>query len=258
MKGRIKNGHRIVAEELTSAFILPDITIHGASQGNEHQVLSASARRVLDNLAQHDSHNCTVCSRVASFATENATINIDTKKTLRIEKPVPVSDRMPAAGPYEDEPTMRPATTPGLALATVMKALQDELAHLKMEHAQYMSAYNKHDMSLGRRRRKGIKTKIDSILKAIDNKADQIYALYDVLEGQKQSGQQMSEQDVEITLQNIGVDVNALWQNQTSGGNDSSEDGDSDEGSDLDLPWEGIEDTTGTESGKGRRQSWHM
>jgi hypothetical protein len=258
INSRIKARHRIVGEEMTSAFILPDITIHGASHGTDHPALSAGARRVLDNLAQHDGHNCTVCSRVASFETENATINIDTKKIIRIEKPVPVSDRMPVSGPYEDEPTIRPATAPGLALASVMKALQDELAHLKMELAQYQSAYNKHDMSLGLRKRKTIKARIESLLKAIDNKADQIYALYDVLEGQKQSGQQMSEQDVEITLQSIGVDVDALKQHQTLGGNNDSEDDDSEEGSDLDLPWEGIEDTTGTGSGKGRRQSWHM
>lgn len=258
INSRIKTRQRIIAEELTSAFILPDITIHGASHGKEHPALSANARRVLDNLAQHDGHNCTVCSRVASFETENATINIDTKKTIRIEKPIPVSDRMPVAGPYDDEPTIRPATAPGLALAAVLKALQDEFAHLKMEHARYQASYNKHDVSLGMRKRKTTKAKIESLLKAMDNKADQVYALYDVLEGQKQSGQQMSEQDIEITLQNIGVDVDALKQNQTSGGDNNSEDGDSEEGSDLDLPWEGIEDTTGMESGKGRRQSWHM
>lgn len=248
----------IVAEEMTSAFILPDITIHRTSHGAEHKALSASARKVLDNLAQHDGHNCTVCSRVASFETENASIKIDTKKTIRIEKPVPVSDRMPVAGPYEDEPTMRPLTSPGLALATVMKGLQDELAHLKMELAQYQSMYNKYDVSLGMRKRKAIKAKIENLLKAIDTKADQIYGLYDVLEGQKQSGQELSEEDVEITLQSIGVDVHALKQNKTYRRDNQSEDSDSGDDSELDLPWEGIEDTTGTESVKERRQSWRL
>jgi Centrosome microtubule-binding domain of Cep57 len=258
VRGRTSSRRHIVAEEMTSAFILPDITIHGNSYGTEHKALSAGARKVLDNLAQHDGHNCTVCSRVASFETENASIKIDTKKTIRIEKPIPVSDRMPVAGPYEDEPTMRPLTSPGLALATVMKGLQDELAHLKMELAQYQSMYNKYDMSLGMRKRKAIKTKIENLLKAIDTKADQIYGLYDVLEGQKQSGQQLSEEDVEITLQSIGVDVDALKQNKTQDGDDHSESGDSGDDSELDLPWEGIEDTTGTESVKERRQSWRL
>lgn len=258
MDKRINSRRRIVAEGLTSAFILPDITIHSTSHATEHPALSVGARRVLDNLAQHDGHNCTVCSRVASFDIQNATINIDTKKTVRIEKPVPVSDRMPVAGPYEDEPTMRPSTTPGLALATVMKGVQDELAHLKMELAQYQAMYNKHDMSLGMRKRKSLKVKIENLLKAIDTKADQIYALFDVLEGQKQSGQELSEQEVEVTLQSIGVDVGAFKKKGMPVGDDHNSDNDSEEDSELDLPWEGIEDTTGTESGNGRRQSWHV
>jgi len=257
VRGRTSSRRHIVAEEMTSAFILPDITIHGNSYGAEHKALSAGARKVLDNLAQHDGHNCTVCSRVASFETENASTRIDTKKTIRIEKPIPVSDRIIVAGPYEDEPTMRPSKSPGLALATVMKGLQDELAHLKMELAQYQSMYNKYDMSLGMRKRKAIKTKIENLLKAIDTKADQIYGLYDVLEGQKQSGQQLSEEDVEITLQSIGIDVDVLKQ-KTQGGDDHSDSDDSGDDSELDLPWEGIEDTTGTESVKERRQSWRL
>lgn len=258
VRGRTKSRNHVVVEEMTSAFILPDITIHGNFHGAEHKALSASARKVLDNLCQHDGHNCTVCSRVASFETENASTKIDTKKSIRIEKPVPVSDRMPVTGPYEDEPTMRPLVSSGLALATVMKGLQDELAHLKMQLTQYQSMYNKHDMSLGMRKRKAIKAKIENLLKAIDAKADQIYGLYDVLEGQKQSGQELSEEEVEITLQTIGVDVDALKENITRDGDNLSEDGESGDDSELDLPWEGIEDTTGTESVKERRQSWRL
>jgi chromosome segregation ATPase len=139
-----------------------------------------------------------------------------------------------------------------------MKGLQDELAHLKMQLTQYQSMYNKHDMSLGMRKRKAIKAKIENLLKAIDTKADQIYGLYDVLEGQKQSGQELSEEEVEITLQTIGVDVDALKENITRGEDNHSEDGESGDDSELDLPWEGIEDTTGTESVKERRQSWRL
>lgn len=258
IRGRTKSRHHIVAEEMTSAFILPDITICGSFHGTEHKALSASARNVLDNLCQHDGYNCTVCSRVASFETENASKRTDTKKSIRIEKPVPVSDRMPVAGSYEDEPTMRPLVSPGLALATVMKGLQDELAHMKMQLAQYQSMYSKYDMSLGMRKRKAIKAKIENLLKAIDIKADQIYGLYDVLEGQKQSGQELSEEEVEITLENIGVDINALKVKKPRGGDNPGEDDNSGDDSELDLPWEGIEDTTGTESVKERRQSWRL
>ncbi|KFY02021.1 hypothetical protein V490_00675 [Pseudogymnoascus sp. VKM F-3557] len=237
----------ITTEDVTSAFIIPDITLSVAMNGG-HPTLSAKAKKVLDTLCHHDGGNCTVCTRVASFEQ-----NVEGKQTVSIQKPIPVSDRMPVAGPYEDEPTMRPSVAPGLALATVMKGLEDELAHLKIELAQYQAVYNKHDPSLSMRKRKAVKARIERLLKAIDTKADQIYALYDVLEGQKETGQELSEKEVEVTLMDIGIDVDALKKDQTEQdleGEDSGED------SELDLPWEGIEDTTGSNSVNGRRRSW--
>lgn len=246
IKARTARRH-ITTEDVTSAFIIPDITLSVAMNGG-HPTLSAKAKKVLDTLCHHDGGNCTVCTRVASF--EN---NVETKQTVSIQKPVPVSDRMPVPGPYEDEPTMRPSVTPGLALATVMKGLEDELAHLKIELAQYQSVYSRHDPSLSMRKRKAVKAMIEKLLKAIDTKADQIYALYDVLEGQKETDQELSEKEVEVTLMDIGIDVDALKKDTTEldvEGEDSGED------SELDLPWEGIEDTTGSNSVNGRRRSW--
>jgi hypothetical protein len=243
---------RVMNEGITSAFILPDITLHGP-RSNKHPVLSASARRVLDNLAQHDGHNCTVCTRVASFQTSKATKK-QSKQTIRIEKPTPVSERMPVPAPYEDEPTLRPSVAPGLALAAVLKGLHDELAHLKMEHHRLQTAYHQHDPSLGMRKRKELTAEIEGLLKAMDTKADQIYALYDVLEGQKQSGQELSEKDVETTLQSIGVNVKSHREERTEHNGGDGEGDEGDELSELDLPWEGIEDTINT-GDKGRRQS---
>ncbi|OBT83036.1 hypothetical protein VE02_09218 [Pseudogymnoascus sp. 03VT05] len=246
VKARTARRH-ITTEDVTSAFIIPDITLSVAMNGG-HPTLSAKAKKVLDTLCHHDGGNCTVCTRVASF--EN---NVETKQTVSIQKPIPISDRMPVVGPYEDEPTMRPSVTPGLALATVMKGLEDELAHLKIGLAQYQAVYNKHDPSLSMRKRKAVKARIESLFKAIDTKADQIYALYDVLEGQKETGQELSEKEVEVTLMDIGIDVDALKKDKSAQdpqGEDSGED------SELDLPWEGIEDTTGLSSVNGRRRSW--
>ena len=247
VKTRTTNRH-ITSEDVTSAFIIPDITLNVAMNGAQHPTLSAKAKKVLDTLCHHDGGNCTVCSRVASFQH-----NVETKQSVRIQKPIPVSDRMPITGPYEDEPTMRPSVTPALALATVMKGLEDELAHLKIELAQYQSIYNKHDPSLSMRKRKTVKTRIESLLKAIDTKADQIYALYDVLEGQKESGQELSEKEVEVTLMDIGIDIDTLKMEKSE---QDPQDEDSGEDSELDLPWEGIEDTTGSSTVNGRRHSW--
>jgi hypothetical protein len=249
-------GRRSEIVDMTSEFIIPDIVSSNYNRATEYPVLSTSARRVLDSLCKHDGKNCTVCSRVVSFDTKP-----DSNSKVHIPKPIPVSDRMPVLAPYEEEPTIRPSVQPGLALATVIKGLKDEVAHLKVEHSRVQAVYNKHDSSLGMRQRKALKKRIDELLKAIEVKSDQIYALYDVLEGQKLSGQQMSEEEVEVTLLSIGVDPNEFTktsnkaaekmrpeQNGSGEGND-----DEDDDSELDLPWEGIDDTTtGSIIGKRR------
>lgn len=177
---------RNVADDMTSAFIIPDISSNPITTETAHPSLSASARKVLDGLCKHDCTNCTVCARVASFDTKNRT-------KVAIPKPIPVSERMPEPTPYEDEPTIRPSVEPDLALATVIKELEDEIAHLKLENTRLAAEYTKHDPSLGMRQRKALKKRLDELLNEIERKSDQLYGLYDVLEGQKESGDMAEE-----------------------------------------------------------------
>lgn len=247
-------------EEVTSAFILPDITIHHADlAAQDPSKLSESTQRALNGLAQHNGKNCTVCQCV--IPGDGACDH--THETVHIPKPVPVSERMPEPSAYNEEPTLRPAQSPPVALATVLKALEDELSHLKMQLATYQAAYNKLDASLGKRQRKTLSEKIEKLLKDVDMKADQIYALYDVLEGQKQDGHGMTEQEMENTLQSIGIDNpptdrtgevtgttdKSTWKNtKNRAGMESDHDDD-------ELPWEGIEstmDVTGRTGGSRR------
>jgi len=240
------------AENMTSAFIIPDITIHATGVAS-HQVpeLTKEAREVLNGLANHNSRNCTVCQR-AIGVDEHHDHDEAAKETIKITKPVPVSDRMPKATADEGDPTIRPSQAPGLALATVLNGLEDELAHLKIQLARFQALYNGHDPALSKRRRKSIRQQIETILQDIDVKADQIYALYDVLEGQKQDGHENSEEEVEITLQSIGVKATEL--KLRGGGEEEVETADerhpwdleSDAESGEELPWEGIESTVET------------
>ena len=206
-------------ENMTSAFIVPDITIR--NPGEATIKLSAAAREVLDRLANHNGQNCTICKRVIDHDSPHS----HTEK-VTVPKPIPVSQRMPSPGPYEEEPTMRPSQPPSLALAKVMKDLEDELAHLKMQLAQHQALYNKHDPSLSKRKRKAVLASIEKLLQTIDVKADQIYALYDVLEGQRANGQEMTEREVEVTLHNVGIDVGGLGL-RGGGGNDLDSEGES-------------------------------
>ncbi|KAL4960421.1 uncharacterized protein BDV14DRAFT_193001 [Aspergillus stella-maris] len=229
---------RRMAEDMTSAFILPDITLRHADLAENLNKLPEATKRVLDRATQHSGKNCTVCKQsVPGLDCEH------TSEAVKIPKPVPVSERMPEPSIYNEEPTLRPAQSPAVALATVLKALEDELAHLRMQLVSYQGAYNKLDASISKRQRKTLTEKIEKLLKDIDMKADQIYALYDVLEGQRQHVQQMTEQEVEMTLQSIGIDANPRLAEVTGTTDKSSRKDATDYEEDSELPWEGIEST---------------
>ncbi|MCJ1281906.1 hypothetical protein MMC26_001229 [Xylographa opegraphella] len=251
-------------DDMTSAFIVPDITMRNPIMtGGGFQNMPASAQQTSNNPPEHDGQNCTVCKHViekGSSHNHGETV----KGTVKIPKPIPVSDRMPEAGPYEEEPTIRPSQPPPVALAAVIKGLEDELTHLKIQLSQYQSLYNQHDPALSKRKRKSVLAKIEKMTQTVDIKSDQIYALYDVLEGQKADGHEISEEEVEITLQSVGIDLGGLGLR----GGDLSEnsnqkeehvwDIDSSDESEGDMPWEGIETTVDLtkRSGESRRRSW--
>ena len=201
--GRRSKHKRENAEEWTSGFIVPDITIR--NPGEAAIKLSQSASEVFNQLAQHDGHNCSICKRVIEYGIPH---EHGSATKLTVPKPTPVSDRMPLPEPDDDEPTMRPSQPPALALAMVLKELEDELKHSKIKLSEYQALYNSHDPALSKRKRKAVFDRIEKLLATIDSKADQIYSLYDVLEGQKQSGQEMDEDEVEITLLSIGINPN--------------------------------------------------
>lgn len=163
-------------------------------------VLSNDARRILDDLCEHNCRNCTVCSRINSHrGVLSATEVAAGKKRVTIPRPVPVTDRDAAV----EDATMRPANSPGHALAMVMKGLQDEARHLQLELTRVQAQYSSHDKALGRRERINLAETIRTLLKRLEAKNDQVYSLYDVLEGQKAAGQAMSEEEIEMTVLNI-------------------------------------------------------
>lgn len=129
--------------------------------------------------------------------------------TTKIPRPIPVSERMPERMPENgpsgggDDPTERPAQDPAVALAAVIKNLEDEVEDRKGELDKNENALRAQDASMGKRRRKLLVQMIESLLHEIDTKSDQIYALYDVLEGLKAAGAEMSQDEVEITIRDI-------------------------------------------------------
>lgn len=175
-------------------------TVTGATARSACPALSDRARRVLDDLCDHSCRNCVVCSRIAGHkGTVSASEMAEGKKKVTVARPVPVSER-PAAS---EDATVRPSVDPGQALALVIKGLEDEAAHLSMGLAALQAKYSSADASVDKRGRRGMAEGIKEALRALEAKKDQVYGLYDVLEGQRAAGQGMSEEELEVTVFSI-------------------------------------------------------
>ncbi|KAK3341132.1 hypothetical protein B0T25DRAFT_466228 [Lasiosphaeria hispida] len=213
--GRIGAEATMTGQNMTSGFFMPDITIHSDKQDTTEPAvpsLSKEARRVLDSICKHKPGNCNVCVRIAAHgeqrsvsASRRVSISAEDmrkgKKTVCVEKPVPVSDRMPErVSRYEEEPTMRPSMSPGEALAILIKETQDEIEHLQMELKRLNEVYFGLDKSLGQRERRRVMAEIKKLQSEVEMKSGHLYKLHDVLEGQKQAGQLMAEEEINVTV----------------------------------------------------------
>ncbi|POS86404.1 hypothetical protein EPUL_001491 [Erysiphe pulchra] len=154
----------------------------------------------------HDCKNCFICIRKTSTCSKKTI-----KSIIRIERPVPVSERIPVAEPYEDQPTMRPSTSPGLALARVISGIKNEIEHLYGKFREVEKLYFAHDHSLGRSSRISWRDSMKTLIIQIDIKHDQLYKLYDVLEGQKLAQQEMTSDFLDVTLTDIGIKFDDTW-----------------------------------------------
>ncbi|KAK0731186.1 hypothetical protein B0H67DRAFT_505292 [Lasiosphaeris hirsuta] len=213
--GRIGAEATMTGQNMTSGFFMPDITMHSDKQETTEPAvpsLSKEARRVLDSICKHKSGNCNVCVRIAAHgeqrtisASRRVSISAEDmrkgKKTVCVEKPVPVSDRIPEpVSRYEEEPTMRPSMSPGEALAILIKETQDEIEHLQMELKRLNDVYFGLDKSLGQRERRRVMAEIKKLQSEVEMKSGHLYKLHDVLEGQKQAGQLMAEEEINVTI----------------------------------------------------------
>lgn len=223
---------RSAPTEMTSAFIIPDLTL-----GSRKQAAKFDLTQKL-NIKHHDNDNCTVCRREETKAT-SAT------DSLRVPKLVPVSSRMPD----DADATMRPARSPKEALALVVKELRDERIHLHAELAVARAMLESYDPSLGRKKRTALENDIAELLARIQVKDDQIYNLYDVLEGQQEG--EITEQFVEGVTEEIRAqdeEVEKEVENKRKGKKVTIQSFHEDEESaredeDEELPWEGFEST---------------
>lgn len=226
---------------MTSAFIIPDIAM-----GPFHPLPTTTGTDKA--CICHTAASCTACHPF------DAAITIPT--------PVPVSAR-PA---FKFDPdmditsaTIRPSQPPALALATVIKQVEDEVTHLKLQLQAQQRLYHQHDTSFSKRRRVIVRARMDTITAELERRSDQVYALYDVLEGQHQQQQQHATQKgedvcathenadaLEETLMSIGLDPAELA--ELSGNVGRRPVSPASAFSDFDGVFDGIADLSGEES----------
>lgn len=223
--------------DVTSAFILPDITIHGQQRSLNEAQQSGEA-------VNHEKNGCSVCKRIVQGQCDHG----DDDTAPRAQKPIPLATRMAESSIMNEDHTLRPSQPPSFALGSVLQGLEDELSHLKMQLAASQSSYNQQDAALGKRQRKSAFQKVQLLMRAIEEKSDQIYALYDVIEGQNQKGNGMTEEEVEVTLNTLGIGNNGepqtdVTQRTSNNGESVNKRHRGSHGSEYELPWEGFEST---------------
>jgi hypothetical protein len=203
------------SEGLTSAFIIPDITLRNS--------LATTGSSTIP----HAPATCTGCTGHPPIPT-----------------PSPVSGRKD----LEDltNMTVRPSKAPDLALAEVIKTLEDEVTHLKLVRERVNQKYNSHDPALGKRRRGELKAELDRLTALLEKRCDVVYGLYDVLEGQRRQHDEGQE-----------VDDGEKWGEEVSGrttrnpveGLPDLESEDGEEEMSEELPWEGLSELSESEDG---------
>ena len=176
-------------DNMTSAYILPDITLTGADLAQSIHPKPATADSSIPEDQGRDMHPTKGNTRFA------------TKERTAISRPIPVSERPVSPTPSNPDPTLRPSRTPSVALALVIQSLETEIARLRAQLAKFEELYHATDPSLSKRRRKAVWARIVKIGDAVERRADQVYALYDVLEGVNLEGLG----DVEITVGELGL-----------------------------------------------------
>ena len=154
-----------------------DGSIHPTHQEMENDVGDSS---MLSNTSRRRQRAASDAGMTSEFILPDITIHTSAKACVAhdTDRPEDVADVTSA--------TIRPAQPPHVALAILIKQTEDEVAHLKMLLNEQQRLYDQHDPSLSKHKRVAVKAQMDKLTARIEKRSDQVYALYDVLEGQKE------------------------------------------------------------------------
>ncbi|CCG84018.1 protein of unknown function [Taphrina deformans PYCC 5710] len=134
--------------------------------------------KVIKELSRHDSARCTICSRKAASNAKNNQARQEEEKQQQRQQGKTSGGR----ACDDANATIRPSQPPVPALHAVLAGLEDEFRHLKLKYHGLADNYNQLDPSLGKKKRKALASDLRTTIEALEGKADQIYAIFDVLE----------------------------------------------------------------------------
>ncbi|KAK4958277.1 hypothetical protein LTR10_004703 [Elasticomyces elasticus] len=109
--------------------------------------------------------------------------------------------------------TIRPSQPPRVALMKVINGLEKEVTTLKSKLGEYQRRYQAMNPATSKRQRTIVRMKMEKALKDVENRSNQVYALHDVLAGQKLADAaidddlSIGQMELEETLTEMGFEM---------------------------------------------------
>ncbi|KIW84566.1 hypothetical protein Z517_03816 [Fonsecaea pedrosoi CBS 271.37] len=174
-------------ENMTSAYILPDITVSQPVRPTRVQV-SQEAQSVLHRHGDPEHiGNCTVCQRLTARRPKQVTHATRSTSVAAAEKTdftAQITQLMKNA--MLEEPTLRPKINPWHALANVKKLLMDQFEEAKAKHAQAWEKYDAIEAPLNSKKHAAVSQDLFYWSKKMEECRINLDQLRDVEEGMKE------------------------------------------------------------------------
>lgn len=177
-------------------------------------------KRIIDRVNALSSRKCQVCSREEPHShITSKTLNPSQHQHHQSSK-APVYNNLDDDDAWDhDDPTPRPSMAPVSAVQLIVSQMGSELSRLQTAYSDLISEYTACNPSLAKHRRRDLAGKLKGVVDEMEKKADQIYAMYDVLRG----GEVPEVEEVEFP---VSVGGAATTTTGVEGGHEEAEDGD--------------------------------
>ncbi len=157
----------------------------------------ASTTTTAATVCRHNRVNCVICCQKAGPVGENL------KVTVAVPRPIPARGAELEQKQRQRQLLPDPTMDPGSALAYVMKLLDDERRHLWMQIQAMRKQGEAEEGRNDKQRPRQALREAEELWKAYVLKVEQLNRLDDVLEGQREAGQDMTREEIDVTITRI-------------------------------------------------------